>query len=527
MTINNTSTGTAPSGFGTLNNTSLTNLTLSGTGPIRIGTPEGWLGVFGTAGNAGSSLGGLTVTPTVFNITNTNTSATTALITTLTDNNVSALTYSGTGSLNITTMSSTIATTGITNNSTGTLTIGNTAVPYSGLSDTSLTSLTLAGTGNITINEVSLNAVAFTIIDSDSATVSIPSIGGRTQAAQTYMNTGTGTMTVGSTFNDARTLTTLTLVGNVAYSTTNVLTLTADAASGATTLQVASTMPLVNGMVVSTNGSMITGTTSTAISGGQTVNVVTGLNGDYANAAGFGTQFTLSAGTTAALSSGAQIQFDAGAVALATVTGASDNANVNINTGVDATALTLTLGNGNNTITDLATASNITMTFGTGQNTVVMSGGSARNTAKSQNVIDTVTFGTHTGGSDTVTVGPDFLSNSTNTGAGNLVVIAQNIIAGSFVAGDTINFSAFSTTSSVAPTTQASGPINGTLATVLASVEQSTAANTLAAFTYGTNTYLVLESSANAAAAGTTTVVQIVGSHTFGPMVNGSVTLLT
>jgi hypothetical protein len=480
LTFNNTSSSTLASSLTSTTDTILASLTLTGTGI--------------------TALPSLTITPSTFTLTQNDTSTTAPVITLLTDTTMSALTIAGSGALTITTDNTQGQTvTGITNNA-GALTIGATATVTSGFVNTAVTNLNLSGTGAITITGLTGATAGFTVMDSDSAAVSIPYLNLNTNVVETFMNTGTGTMTVGNTLNIASALTTLTLVGNVAYSQANTI-------SG--------TIPTTS-TITSTGFGLLTGESisGTGITGATTI-----------NGAPTATTITLNAANGTVSTTAATFTIGAGDVVLTTVTGASDNANVSINAGIDTNALTLSLGNGTDTIIDLGTAANATLTLGTGSNTVTLGGQTAGTVVTATGIVDTVTFGTHVGGSDTVSFGPSFIDGGAAAG---LATQVAHIIAGSFVAGDTIKFLANPTVNSAAPTTQSSGPINGTLATVLASVEQNLAANTLSAFTYGTNTYLVQETVANAATnAGNITVIQIVGSHTFGAENNGSVTLLT
>jgi len=208
LTFNNNSTSTLASGINATGTNwaqdSLTSLTLSGTGVTA----------FGTLRDNASTL----------TINQNNTNSTNPVITALTDTNMAQLTVNGTGALTITTDTIAAATfTAITNNSSGLLTVGT-------LATTAATNLSLGGTGPITIS--TLNAIAgpvssFTITDSDSGAVNIPTVTpvNATLLTQTFINSGNGTLTVGATANVIGTsTTTLNLIGNVAYSTSGTST---------------------------------------------------------------------------------------------------------------------------------------------------------------------------------------------------------------------------------------------------------------------------------------------------------------
>lgn len=106
----------------------------------------------GTASSSGITVGALTLednssTPVGIGTLHVNSiGSTSATITALTDNALSNLNLSGASGLNISTLSDASASLALTNSSSGTLTIGSTAFV-----DNSLTSVTLAGTGAINL----------------------------------------------------------------------------------------------------------------------------------------------------------------------------------------------------------------------------------------------------------------------------------------------------------------------------------------------------------------------------------------
>ena len=207
LTINNTSTSTGISTIGgvALTDNNLNSITFSGTGPTTIQN--------------------LNDTSAVITINQTSTGATTIGV--INDLTISSLNVTGTAALtvldlNINQTGNTVTT--INNTSTGALTIGGTSSASGINGNTALTSLTIAGSGAVTLNQFSGNTTAYTVIDSSSAAVSIPIFGQVGAASQTFMNTGSGTFTVGATANNPTSLTSLTLIGNVAYSTPTGLT---------------------------------------------------------------------------------------------------------------------------------------------------------------------------------------------------------------------------------------------------------------------------------------------------------------
>jgi len=259
LTWNNTSTSTLASGITNLTNPNLSSLSFGGSGPIVIGT--------------------LIDTGSTLSIASTNSNTAPATINGLTDTNMSSLSTSGSGPVTI--GGDTIATstyTGLTNTSSGVLTVTT-------LTTTNVTNLTLGGTGPITIGTFAAGGTVsnFSIVDSDSGAVNIPivtpSATGTALATETFINSGTGTFTVGTTVgtstgtNLATGLVTLNLVGNVTYTTTGTATLNGGAAGTAPTTLVTVNAPSDNSNITIVDNA--TGGTALSITLGNGANSFT------------------------------------------------------------------------------------------------------------------------------------------------------------------------------------------------------------------------------------------------------------
>lgn len=185
-----------------------------------------------------------------------------------------------------------------------------------------------------------------------------------------------------------------------------------------------------------------------------------------------------------------------------TVAGGSDNAHVTIVlTGGAALGNfdTITLGNGNNYIHDTSSTGTVTVGVGTGSNWIDV--GAAHNTTGSYNV----TLGSHSAasGSDLIEIGS----------AGNGFATAQNVIITGAVTGDQI---AFLNDLGAANNVLAAVATQATLAAAITAIETAAgaAAHDVAFTAFGGNTY-VAENNAGAASATNTTLVEVVGIHTF------------
>ena len=542
--------------IGTLSDTGLTSLSISGTGAVAITT-------FSTDLAA------------TLSINNSSSSTAWSTITNLTDNNLSSLTITGNGlfgasglqtlpaitqTFNINDANSSLT---ITNNNTNPLTITAAdlrAVPGS-TGGPGVTNLGFAGSSAQTVTTLNLLGTALeTLTSTDSGLVTIASLG---DTSLTNLNiNGTGNITI-STIDGAATK---TIIDN----NTGTLTISADSAVDTTPTAMNNT----TGVFIYNAGTQASETSMTLV--GNVAYTVTG------------------------------------AVKLATVNGPSDNANNSITLGnsTAASTPTITLGNGNNTISDSSTTLGGSFTLGSGSNTISVS----TLLATGKNVA--MSFSAHTGGSDNITVsgevdfatvagftigtttantlvagdtinfltpavlavpaggaGVEVAANTTATfvglttmtgivpgmlitGAISGIAIPAGDYVGSIAAnGITINTSAgvadtttmasingasatttdtaafgalvgSAASGTIATTAQFSGSPTSTLAQTIAAAERACLANGTASFIYGGNTYIVNDAGLNAPGT-STSVVQLMGVHTISSSVNGVVTILT
>ena len=542
--------------IGTLSDTGLTSLSISGTGAVAITT-------FSTDLAA------------TLSINNSSSSTAWSTITNLTDNNLSSLTITGNGlfgasgsqtlpaitqTFNINDANSSLT---ITNNNTNPLTI--TAADLRAVSGATggpgVTNLGFAGSTAQTVTTLNLAGTALeTLTSTDSGLVTIASLG---DTSLTNLNiNGTGNITI-STIDGAATK---TIIDN----NTGTLTISADSAVDTTPTAMNNT----TGVFIYNAGTQASETSMTLV--GNVAYTVTG------------------------------------AVKLATVNGPSDNANNSITLGnsTAASTPTITLGNGNNTISDSSTTLGGSFTLGSGSNTISVS----TLLATGKNVA--MSFSAHTGGSDNITVsgevdfatvagftigtttantlvagdtinfltpavsavaaggaGVEVAANTTATfvglttmtgivpgmlitGAISGIAIPAGDYVGSIAAnGITINTSAgvadtttmasingakatttdtaafgalvgSAASGTIATTAQFSGSPTSTLAQTIAAAEGACLANGTASFIYGGNTYIVNDAGLNAPGT-STSVVQLMGVHTISSSVNGVVTILT
>jgi len=505
LTINNTSTSSATSwiggipviGAGSIGNVNLSTLTITGTGPTAIGA--------------------LTTSSSVLTINDTNTNASTPIIGSITDASLAGLTINN-GGMNIVNWATSAAVTGITNNG-GATTFGVPSTSTNnygtaggiGIAANNITNLTISGNQPVTINGL-VGSNTLTVTNSNSSAVSIPYISSLTHTSQTWMNAGSGTMTVGNLINLEPALVTLTLIGNVAY-TNNNNTISVTTATAGNTGTVTNTAGLVSTSVI--NG--------TGIGANAVLTVASGSTFTYTGAATT-TGATVTGTITAPGSTGA--------TALTTVSGASDNANVSLNLGSSAGTVSVALGNGNNTIIENATAQSISATFGTGINTITLGGAVAFSAA----LPDRVTFGAHSGGQETIRVGTGSTLIAGTALAGFNSALNNNAAPfwiwgadGSVVKpGDTIVFTQNTSTATVPTIAQFSQTPNSTFqglaATITSAAATITTAGGTASFTANGDTYLIF----NILGAGAvSTVVEMTGIHTFSANVGGTTTILT
>ena len=304
----------------------------------------------------------LTSTSAAMTITNTNTASTTAsgvvtatpAIVNFTDNSLATLTFAGTAPIT-STVYSTATSLSIVNNNTfvpASTTAQNVLVSFS---DVKVNSLIVSGTGRTFINTGSTTTngllgdntvTAFNFTDTNTAAVQLGATittgtdglvtGGLAFApsatSQTFIQSGSGTLTVNENMSTAGTAPTITLVGGVAYNLLSAMT-------GAVT---------------------ISGASDTAV-------IKLGLNSTTPLASG-GTH-TITTG------SGNDIVYDSNTAANTVILGATtgtDN-NTYVNTGAGAGASTVTVGNGNNTIIfSAAKTGGTTINIGNGANILAL-----------------------------------------------------------------------------------------------------------------------------------------------------------
>ena len=185
-----------------------------------------------------------------------------------------------------------------------------------------------------------------------------------------------------------------------------------------------------------------------------------------------------------------------------TVSGGSDNAHVTIVLAGAASGKTdnITLGNGNDYVVDTSSAGTVGVTVGTGSNWIDV--GIAHNTTGLYNI----TLGAHTAASgiDLVEIGS----------AGTNFATANNAMVTGAVTGDQIAFLndlGFANTVLSAVATQA------TLAAAITAIETAAAAaaHDVAYTVFGGNTYIAENNAGAAASATNTTLVELIGIHTF------------
>ncbi len=413
-------------------------------------------------------------------------------ITTLVDNGLSVLNVSGTGALTIGTLDeTTTAATSFTLNNTETNAAAS-GVTIGSFTDYSLGTLNFTGTGVSNISTLKDNSGVINISNTDAAGVTIGTLTDAGVAAGL-------SLTMGFSGSGATTVNTLTNTS----STTTAESFT-NSSSAAVTIG-----SVTNDAAVVTETYSNTGTGSMTVSMDSNVNVATlNLLGnvDYTNTTSvanspIGTPATISATAVNAVTSGV------------TVAGGTDNAHINLQLAGAASGNTdaITLGNGNDFIVDGSIAGTVNVTAGTGSNLIAL-GGATTNTTGAFNV----TLGAHT-----LASGPDQIN--VGTGGTAYATTANYVVTGA-VTGDVINFNADSSslaTALTATSTTAAATVAGAIGLIEAAL--TTHAHAVAYGVYGGNTY-VAETVSGTLAATDTTIVEIVGVHTLTPAL-GHVTL--
>ncbi|HLG86461.1 MAG TPA: DUF4214 domain-containing protein [Alphaproteobacteria bacterium] len=354
------------------------------------------------------------------------------------------------------------------------------------------------GTINLVSNEVAFNSAntITTLVDNGLSHLNVSGSGGltigtlneaSTQATSFILNnteTNAAPVTI-SAFTDAN-------LGSLTFTGSNVSIITAlnDSAS---TLGISNTGTSAGIITLLTDNSLTSLTLGAGVSLGQA--------GTLVAEATIGLQDTSPAGVT--------------------VAGSADNAHVTLVLGGAAAGKTdtITLGNGNDYVIDASVAGTVNVTAGTGSNQITL-GGTTTNTTGAFNV----TLGAHT---VTAGVGADNITAGTG---GTAYASAANYVITGAVVGDTVTLAADAT----AAGTGAGGAVTlvtagSSVATTINALETAVTgagnAHHVVYSQFGGNTYFV-DSASGTLGAGDTTVVELVGLHTF-TAATGVVTVAT
>ena len=486
-------------------------------------------------------------------------------IATLSDIGLNKLNISGTAGLTITTFSNDLSSSLAINNS-------STSLAYSSigtLTDNNLISLSFAGNGytgkNVAVATIPVPGTSAMTLNDSSPALTVSNTGLNAvlldiSGAPAGTGPGIGSLTL--TGSAATNIGTLTLTGvtyenfiNTTSGGTNTIALLSDsgaAGTGLATLSVGGTgnttftsVDLAAAQtIINTNSGVLTISGETGTIAPATMTLMNSGTGQFnftdSSTRGSLTALTLTGNVkyTATASTAAG---KAGLTALATLTGSTDNAAVYVDLGADATANTVTLGNGNDTVITKGAASS-TITLGTGSNTVNFGYDSTSATPLTnlvQATSQTVSFGPHSGGADTVVIsGGSNAAAATGTSLGTLtgatatsVVNIGTSAANSLVAGDTIQFNqatGYATAGSIATQIYAV-PAGLALTGAGGAIANASAADTafgVSTFTWGGDTYLISEVANNTVAA-TTSLVKLAGIHSVSATVNGYLTILS
>jgi hypothetical protein len=251
-------------------------------------------------------------------------------------------------------------------------------------------------------------------------------------------------------------------------------------------------------------GSNSTDIGNLVVSGGTVTTISMSNTGTGAVTIGDGTAFVDAILTTLTLSG--NINLTTGSLASTggvTISGGTDNAHVTVSLAGAASGKTdtITLGNANDSITDGSLAGTVKITTGTGSNAISLGAASTDTTA-----VYSVTLGSHTSttGIDQISIGA----------AGTAFATTPNLTVTGAVTGDKI---VFLNDAAQATTVLTAVTAGATAAATITSVESAAAAahGDVAYSVFGGNTYMA-ENNVGAAASGTnTTLVEIIGSHTF------------
>jgi hypothetical protein len=216
---------------------------------------------------------------------------------------------------------------------------------------------------------------------------------------------------------------------------------------------------------------------------------------------------SLTLGANVALGQAATLVFNNGlqdaVTAGVTVSGGSDNAHVTINLTGAASGKTdgITLGNGNDIVYDVSTAGTVNVVVGTGSNYILFGSNSADTTGAY-----TLSLGAHT-----VATGIDqiYIGN-----AGTAFATTSNLVVTGAVTGDWI---VLLNDLGHANTVLAAVTAGATAALTITAIEAAAAAGAhdVAYSVFGGNTYVAENNAGVAASATNTTLVELIGTHTF------------
>jgi len=475
------------------NSTSLTNPGTQASNPSGIGTMSdnnlAALTLTGTGAIANGWNGGFTSQATTFTITNNNTNslngvAQATTMTAFTDNSMVGLNVAGSAPVTFTTITDNANTLSINNTNTNvvasTIANQNGGLYVNTLSDAATGGVTLSLTGSgrdyfptMTIGAGAGTGTSLSILDSDSGVVTI---GNATISSATASGPGLGgAITIGNSGGGA---------GTAALVAVNALSET---------------------FINSGTGTLSITESQGAVATVHSATLVNGITYNY-----------LSTGT------GAQ-----------TISGVSDNSVVTLNLNGAGALHSVTLGNGNNVIRDANTAAD-TFILGSGNNNVGFSGiGAALHQVTATSGNNVINFLAADAGGETVTIGAG--NNIVNFNAGHNTVAASLIfsaanagstssytLAGNMGAGnggmatDTITFANAAINNSIT----SAGAVSS-IAAGVATAQSSGGLTGFVWFTNGGNTF-IYENTGNVA---TSELVGLVGIHTV-PTVT-STTVLT
>jgi S-layer protein len=423
--------------------------------------------------------------------------------------------------------------------------------------DATASKLDIIGNSTIAFTKVAQNAAVNLDASSTSVSVTYADAAGSTDAVGLTIGASTNSAvitTTALTLKDANAVGvgTLNIVSNETSGAANVITTLVDnglshlnvSGSGAltiTTLNEATTQA-TSFAINNTSGGKVTITNFTdnnlgslAFSGSAS-SVITNLN-DTGHVIGITntgtahatvttltdaaiTTLTLGAGVTLGTDNSVLV-FNTGLVSTqtagVTVSGASDNAHVVIDLSAGAIAAatdSITLGNGNDVITDASTAGAVVISLGTGANYVVANTGGNNATYS-----EAITLATHT----STAASFDFLSVSVTGSqtAGYAAAITggavhdQVELHGDVGQSNVLTFSATQLAALASTTTYATLGAAITAAYTTLHGVVGHAANDVAAFVYGGNTYVINDTADTGAfVAGTDSIVELVGTHT-------------